>query len=69
MLKETASLAPTPRSRRSSPPGVAPGGILFGIASPILPALEHQWPSWLAPIGSGWKPAHARSAGSNRRSL
>ncbi|HZY92462.1 MAG TPA: hypothetical protein VFG07_06800 [Thermoplasmata archaeon] len=69
MLTESATLDAAPRSRRPTPPGAAPGGFLFGIASPIIPALENQWPSWLAPIGGGWKPEHPRSGSIPRRSL
>ena len=69
MLKEASTLDATPRSRRPAPAGAAPGGILFGIASPMIPALENQWPSWLAPIGGGWKPAHPRGGAVTRRSL
>lgn len=46
----------SPRARRaSSAVGIPPGGILFGIASPNLPALEFHWPSWLTPLGGPWK--------------
>lgn len=68
MLSEPIPVEP-PRPRRSAPPvGITESRILFGIASPIIPALEHQWPSWLAPIGGGWKSNASRS-GSSRRSV
>ena len=60
MLAETVRLEAAPRSRRPAPPAPTPGGILFGIASPALPALEAQWPSWLTPIGGGWKSSTPR---------
>ena len=68
ILAEPVALDSLPRSRRGPYVGVTGGRILIGIASPIIPALENQWPSWLAPIGGGWKPAAPRS-GNSRRGL
>jgi hypothetical protein len=69
ILNESSTLDATPRSRRPTAAHGGPPGILFGMASPIVPALESQWPSWLAPLGGAWKPAHPRSGGVPRRSL
>ncbi len=68
MLADSNGTGPLPRNRRTAPRSSA-GTILFGIASPILPALENQWPSWLAPSAT-WKPiTGSRSGGIHRRSL
>ncbi|MCI4335643.1 MAG: hypothetical protein L3K17_00375 [Thermoplasmata archaeon] len=66
MLAETVRLEAAPRSRRPSPSAPSPGGILFGMASPALPALENQWPSWLTPLGGGWKPSSPRTTSPRR---
>lgn len=68
-LAESAGTATQSRGRRA-PAASGARTILFGIASPILPSLESQWPSWLSPSAE-WKPnaGHRSGATLNRRSL
>ncbi len=68
MLQETLTLDSAPRPRRPTSQAPAPGTILFGLASPVLPALQNQWPSWLAPATDGWRSTQARSGATSRRS-
>lgn len=66
MLAETVRLEAAPRSRRPSPAAPSPGGILFGMASPPVPTLATQWPSWLIPLGGGWKSSPSRPSSPRR---
>jgi|GEM_PF-2374995 len=63
MLTESTPTPPTPRSRRSGYPRGQPGGILFGMATPAIPALTLRWPNWLAPINGGWEATAHRPSG------
>jgi hypothetical protein len=66
MLGELAS-SENPRNRRA-PRGVPSREILFTAATPKPSEAAFVWPSWLAPVGTGWKRTNQSRTASPTRS-
>lgn len=65
MLGELSN-SETPRSRRV-PRGAPSGQILFTLTNPKPSEAAFVWPSWLAPVGTGWKRSTDSRTGTPQR--